>query len=92
MNSAEQFVIYEYLDQKGDPSQLICDGHVDSMTFRDKCFKDFYVKPMVVRHQWQKTRRIVEQRPGKKYRNTRTETVYITNEEFGATPVTIGLV
>jgi hypothetical protein len=83
-------MIYEYLDQNGNPAKFICDGHIDSVVFRDKCFRDYYVKPLVVRHQWQKIRK-VSNKAKKKYIKI-TETVYLTAEEAGATPVTIGLI
>ena len=91
METGEHLNIYEYLDQSGVPSQFICDGHVDSVLFRDKCYEDYYVRPMVVRHQWQKTRRIASQRPGKKFKSSVLETVYLSNQERGSVPVTIGL-
>lgn len=90
MKTTDQFNIYEYLDQNGDPAKFICDGHVDSVVFREKCLRDFYVKPLVVRHQWLKVRR-VSTKTTRKYLK-KTETVYLTAKEAGATPVTIGLI
>ena len=91
MNRTEQFNIYEYLDQSGDAVKYICDGHVDSVAFREKCFKEFYVKPMIVRHQWRKTKRFSNSNPGKKYGRSIIGTVHSGIEEMGSTPVTIGL-
>lgn len=91
MTIPDNFHIYEFFDQNGDPSQFICDGHVDSTTFRNKCVQDFSLSPLVVRHQWQKMRKVIESRPGKKKKLAVTKTIYSAHEVFGARPVTIGL-
>ena len=92
MMTAAPLNIYEYLDQNGNPDKFICDGHIDSVAFRDKCFQDYYVRPLVVRHQWQKTRRIFKHTGRQKKLRNITETVYIASEEMGCKPVTVGLV
>ncbi len=86
-----QINIYEFLNHNGDPIEFVCDGHIDSMMFREKCFKDYYVKPMVVRHQWRKTRKTLERKPGKKFGKLCSKTVSCDSEEKGAIPVTVGL-
>ncbi len=92
MKTSEQLNIYECFDQKGDPVKFICDGHVDSTIFRDRCFEDYFVKPMVIRHQWQKTRKSFTRKTGKKFVRSVTETIDCPTEEMGATPITIGLI
>ncbi len=92
MKTPERFNIYECLDQSGESLKFICDGHVDSVTFRDKCFEEFYVKPLVIRHQWRKTRSFKNPRPGKKYGSNISGTVHCVTEEMGSVPITVGLV
>lgn len=89
--NGEHINIYECYDHNGNPVRYVCDGHVDSMTFREKCFSDFYSKPMVVRHQWQKTRKFVTGKPKAKRNRFITETIYTPTREMNSTPVTIGL-
>lgn len=91
MKPTDPFYIYEFFDQNSDASQLICDGHVDSTKFRDQCLRDFDLEPLVIRHQWQKTRRVTEQRPGRKRKNTITQSYCLPTEVSGSKPVTIGL-
>lgn len=91
MNTDNSFNVYECFDQKGNPVKLVCDGHIDSMLFRDKCFKDFYVKPMVVRHQWQKTKKTFRKNAGKGFKKSLTETIDCGYGDTDATPITVGL-
>ncbi|MBU2509983.1 hypothetical protein KJ966_01550 [bacterium] len=92
MEIVNKFNIYEYLNRNGDPVEFVCDGHIDSIAFREKCYQDYFVKPMVIRHQWRKTRKIVERNQGKKFVKSYTKMISCTPGELGATPVTVGLV
>lgn len=91
MQATQQFNIYECYDQSGENPEYICDGHIDSVAFREKCFQEFYVKPMIVRHQWRKTRRFKSLKPGEKKGRSYVGTVHCTTAERGAVPITVGL-
>ncbi len=92
MEIEQSFNIYECFDQSGDPSKYICDGHVDSVSFREKCFSDFFIKPLVIQHQWQRTRKFVEREPDKKFSRCYIRSVPCNEKDKDATPVTVGLV
>ena len=92
MNEQERINIYEYLDPSGDPSHYICNGHVDSNRFRDECFKEYSIRPLVVQHSWQCTKRTLLKRSKKKRAQSRIDSVDCSSENRNATAVTIGLV
>ncbi len=92
METRSQFNIYEFLDRNGDPVEFVCDGHIDSTVFREKCFHDYYVEPMVVQHQWRKSRKFVIPKEGRKRGKSYTKLISCTSGESGATPVTVGLI
>ena len=92
MNTAQPVNIYECFDPNGDAVKFICNGHIDAMMFRDKCYQDYFVKPMVVQHQWQKMRKYAGRREGKKFYKGVTKTVSCKPGEMGATPITVGMI
>ena len=91
METMEPFNIYECFDQNGDPIKYICQGHIDSTQFRDKCYEEYFVKPMVVQHRWRRTRKFVERQPDKKYARSYTRSERCSEFDNNATPVTVGL-
>lgn len=92
MNDNEHINIYEYFDQTGDPSHYICHGHIDSEQFREECFKEYSVRPLVVRHGWQRTKRTVLREAKRKRARSRIDSVGCSPASNNATAVTIGLV
>ena len=91
MDIKNQINIYEFVDQSGDPSHYSCWGHVDSERFRDECFKEFSVRPLVVQHSWQRTKRVIQQQERRKKVRTRIDSVQCHPEDQNAMAVTIGL-
>ncbi len=91
MNIKDQINIYEFIDQSGDPSHYICWGHVDSERFRDECFKGYSVRPLVIQHRWQRTRRVVQESGKRKKARTRIDSVQSQANDISASAVTIGL-
>lgn len=92
MDHNEHINIYEFLDQNGDPSHYICHGHVDSERFREVCYKEFSVKPMVVQHSWQKNKRVsFKDAKSRRYR-TKIDRIQCSEKDLNAKAVTIGKV
>ncbi len=93
MDLKDHIDIYEFMDQSGDPSHYACWGHVDSDLFREECFKEYSVKPLVVQHSWQKTKNVIQSKKSKKHRTrTRTESVSCNQNDRNAMAITIGIV
>ncbi len=92
MNIKDQINIYEFMNQSGDPSHYICWGHVDSERFREECFKEFSVRPMVIQHRWERTKRVVQQKKKQKRFKTRIDSIQCQADDQNAKAVTIGLV
>jgi hypothetical protein len=92
MTEGDHINIYEYFDPTGDPSHYICNGHVDSEQFRDECFKEYSIRPLVIRHGWQQTKRTVLRESKKKRALSRIDSVRCSSATRNATAVTIGLV
>ena len=88
----EHINIYECFNQSGDPSYYICNGHVDSDRFRDECYKEYAIRPLVVQHGWQKTKRIVFRETKRKRVHSRIDSVHCSSENRNASAITIGLV
>ena len=86
-----RLTIYEYLNQNGDPDAYVCEGHVDSMTFRDAVQQEFSVKPLVVQHRWRRTKRIVKRDIEKKQARGYTTNVPCFSDEPDSFAVTVGI-
>lgn len=91
MQSEERLTIYEYLNPEGDPDSYLCPGHVDSVIFREAVQQKFAVKPRVVQHRWQRSKRIVKRDPEQKNARGYTTDVSCVSGEPGAYAVTVGL-
>lgn len=92
MDITEHIDIYECLDRSGDPSHYICHGHVDSQRFREECFREYSIRPMVIQHRWQKTKREVIRDAKKKRARSRITSIQCRASEQDAKAITIGLV
>ncbi len=92
MTDNERINIYEYFDQTGDPSHYVCNGHIDSEQFRDECFKEYSVRPLIVRHSWQRTKRTVLRESKRKRVLSRIDSVGCRAGSRNAKAVTIGFV
>lgn len=90
METKDKLEIYEYCDQHGFPSQYTCEGHIDSVRFREECQRIFSAKPLVIQHRWQRTKRISVRHAEKKFARSFTTEVLCTAYEKGAQAVTIG--
>ena len=91
MERSEAINIYECFDQSGDPSHYVCWGHVDSERFRDECYKEFSVRPLLVQHKWQCTRKVLFKDHDKKKLRRRFDTVECSENLENAKAVTIGM-
>ncbi|MCP4751031.1 MAG: hypothetical protein GY866_09070 [Proteobacteria bacterium] len=92
MEISDHFTVYEYCDMEGHPHQYCCNGHIDSERFREECQKKYSIRPLVVQHRWQRTKRIVKQDPERKRARGYTTEVACLDYERGAKAVTVGLV
>jgi hypothetical protein len=92
MKKQPQLRIYEYFDKDGSPDHFACEGHIDSEAFRQECEKTYAVKPMVVQHRWQRSRRIVKRESEKHKTRSFMATVPCQSNEAGAKAVTVGLI
>jgi len=81
----------EYFDSNGNLHSYVCPGHLDSTIFRDKCEKQYAIRPRIVKHFWQKTK-WVKRDPERKHSRGFSTSVSLPHFEFGAKPVTIGLI
>ena len=81
----------EYFDADGNLHSFVCTGHLDSMEFRDRCEKQYAVRPRIVKHFWQKTRWI-KRDPERKHSRGYATSVSLPYFEHGAKPVTVGLI
>ena len=81
----------EYFDSSGNLHSYVCTGHLDSNAFREACEKQFAVRPRIVKHFWQKSKWI-KRDPERKHSRGYSTHVSLPNFEFGAKPVTIGLI
>ena len=91
MKKRAQLRIYEYFDQNGSPDHFACEGHIESEAFREECEKTYAVKPMVVQHRWQRSRRIVKRDSKKDKPRSFMALVPCQPHEAGAKAVTVGL-
>ncbi len=91
MERSDAINIYECFDQSGDPSHYICWGHVDSERFRDECYREFSVRPLVVQHRWQCTRKVLIKDHEKKKFRRRFDTIDCPETIKNATAITIGM-
>jgi hypothetical protein len=91
MTREEHINIYEYFDQSGDPSYYVCSGHVESDRFRDECFKEYSIRPLVVQHRWQRTKRTLISETKRKKNRSRIDSVHCSPDNRNATAATIGL-
>lgn len=91
MKNRYNFNIYECFDREGEPVKFVCDGHMDSDAFREKCLKDFMVKPKVVQHRWRRARKFLERDPDRKYARAYTASTNCPEWHPEATPETVGL-
>lgn len=91
MNEENPLTIYEYVDPNGDPNTYMCNGHVDSITFREAVQEKFAVKPMIVQHRWRRSKRIVKRDIEKKRARVYTTDVACLSEEPGAYAITVGI-
>ena len=91
MKTKNSFNIYECFDQDGQPVKYICDGHLDSEAFREKCYRDFFIKPKVVQHLWRRSRRFLERNPDRKFVRAYTGSTACSEWDSGATPETVGV-
>ena len=91
MKKQENLRIYEYFDQFGSPDHYACEGHIDSESFREECQKSYYVKPLVIQHRWQRSRKIVKRRSEKDKPRSYVAVVPCHPNETGAKAVTVGL-
>ena len=92
METTEMFNIYECFDQDGEPSHYVCWGHVDSERFRNECFREYSVRPLVVQHRWQHTRKVLSKEPGRKRNRGRFTSMTYPENRRNATAVTVGIV
>lgn len=81
----------EYFDTDGNLHSYVCTGHLDSDAFREQCEKQFAVRPRVVKHFWQKSK-WVKRDPERKHSRGFSTHVSLPHFEYGAKPITIGLV
>ena len=91
MEKTAQLRIYEYFDRNGSPDHYACEGHIDSQAFREECEKAYAVKPLVVQHRWQRSRRIVKRESEKVKPRSFMTLVPCQPNEAGAKAVTVGL-
>jgi hypothetical protein len=91
MEVSDTIHIYECFDQGGDPSHYVCWGHVDSERFREECFKEYSVRPLVVQHRWQTTRKVLFTGSAKKRVHSRFDNVQSPDYVKNAQAVTIGI-
>jgi len=83
--------INEYFNSSGDLHSFSCEGHVDSMFFREQCEKEHFIRPGKIHHEWRKAQWIKKD-PEKKHSRgylTQAPCPWYIN---GAKPVTIGWV
>ncbi len=92
MKAKNRLFIYEYFSKNGHLEQYICFGHVDSEQFREQCQKMYSVKPLIIQHRWQRTKRIVKQYPDKKKNRDFLTEMVCSPEEQGARAITVGIV
>lgn len=92
MNREYDIDIYEFFSSEGLPSQYVCSGHINSEIFRDECEKQHFIKPLVIQHRWQQTKRVPRKNTGKKFTRGYTANVSCFKEEPGAKAVTVGLI
>ncbi len=83
--------INEYFDTNGTPHSFSCEGHVDSLLFREQCEKQYFIRPRKIQHEWQKAKWI-KRDPDKRHSRG-----YLTQAPCpwymkGAKPITIGLI
>ncbi|MCP4753404.1 MAG: hypothetical protein GY866_21145 [Proteobacteria bacterium] len=81
----------EYFDSNGNLHSFVCSGHLDSTFFRDQCEKQYAVRPRIVNHFWHKSKWIKKD-PERKHSRGYLTHISLPHFEFGAEPVTIGLV
>jgi hypothetical protein len=82
--------IDEYYDAEGRLHSFACTGHMDSIRFRDRCERLFSARPKVVRYMWRK-QTWVGKNAGRKYSRGYTTQATSPYYQYGAKPVTIGL-
>lgn len=83
--------IDEYFAANGEIHSFTCAGHMDSLTFRDQCEKQYYIRPRTVQHIWCKSKWI-KKNPDRKYSRAYSTQVAFPNYVDGAKPVTIGII
>jgi len=92
MEQSEPINIYECFDQSGDPSHYICWGHVDSESFRDKCYTEYSVRPLVIQHKWQRTQKVLFKESEKKRTRGKFHNIQCSESAKNATAITVGIV
>ncbi len=91
MNLRQSINIYECLDQSGDPSFYMCWGHIDSERFREECFREYAIRPLVIQHQWQRSQRVLVKESKRTRFRSRVDCVNELNQRDSSKAVTIGL-